>query len=45
MVTFFSPKRLEVGFNSFNRVGELVKEIGGVTLLHSLFTHSPTIHL
>ena len=33
MVTFCSPKRLEVGFDSFNRIGELVKSIGGNKVL------------
>jgi len=33
MLTFCSPKRLEVGSNSFNRIGELVKSIGGNKVL------------
>lgn len=47
MITFYSPKCLEVGFNSFNRVGELVKEIGGskVLVVMDAYLASPQISL
>ncbi|HZK53321.1 MAG TPA: iron-containing alcohol dehydrogenase [Desulfosporosinus sp.] len=47
MMTFCSPKHLEVGFNSFNRIGELVKSIGGnnVLVVMDVFLASPHIGL
>ncbi|MDQ7095260.1 iron-containing alcohol dehydrogenase [Desulfosporosinus sp. PR] len=47
MMTFCGPKRLEVGFNSFSRIGELVKAIGGnkVLVVMDAFLNSPQIGL
>lgn len=47
MVTFCSPKRLEVGFNSINRIGEFVKTIGGnkVLVVMDAFLASPQVGL
>ncbi|WP_434510673.1 iron-containing alcohol dehydrogenase family protein [Desulfitobacterium sp. AusDCA] len=47
MMNFFNPKRLEVGANSFDRLGEFVKSIGGnkVLVIMDAFLASPQMGL
>lgn len=47
MMTFCNPKRLEVGANSFDRLGELVKSLGGskVLVVMDVFLASPKMSL
>lgn len=47
LITFFYPKRVEVGANSFERLGEFVKSVGGnrILVIMDAFLASPQMCL